>query len=78
MIKTDVEDLFFEDNPIGRMKKEIWEASDEKIDGILKDYGIPTPPEWFKEGTYIQTTVRYKIPEQRKKNDIVFIPVGST
>ena len=78
LIKTNIEDLFFEDSPVGRMKKEIWESSDKDIDKILQDYGIPTSPEWFKEGTYLQSTIRYKIPEQRKKNDIVFIPVGST
>lgn len=78
VIKTGTEDLFFEDNPVGRLKKEIWEASDEEIDKILKDYGIPSAPEWAKEGTYLQTTIRHKIVEQRKKNDIVFIPVGCT
>ena len=76
--KTGTEDLFFEDTAVGRMKKELWEASDEEIDRVLADYGIPSPPEWTKEGTYLQTTIRYKIIEQRKKNDIVFIPVGST
>ena len=66
LLKTNIEDLFFEDSPVGRMKKEIWESSDKDIDKILQDYGIPTSPEWFKEGTYLQSTIRYKIPEQRK------------
>ena len=68
----------FEDSAVGRMKKEVWEASDEEINRILDEHGIPSSPEWCKEGTYLQTTIRYKIPEIRKKNDIVFIPVGST
>ena len=78
VVKKGTEDLFFEDTSVGRMKKEIWESTDEQIDAILADYGIPSPSELTKEGSYIQTTVRHKIIEQRKKNDIVFIPVGCT
>lgn len=78
LIKTNVEDLFFEDSAVGRMKKEVWDASDEEIDKMLADYEIPSPPEWTKEGSYLQTTIRHKVIEQRKKNDIVFIPVGSS
>ncbi|HEY65009.1 MAG TPA: creatininase family protein [Caldilineae bacterium] len=77
-LATDQPDLFFEDNAIGRMKKEIWEASDEEIDAILAEYGIPSPVEWGKPGSYIQTTVRWQVEENRKKNDIVLIPVGCT
>lgn len=75
---TDQTDLFFEDNPTGRLKKEIWEATDVEIDAILEDYGIPTPVEWAKPGAYIQTTTRWQVEENRKKNDVVFIPVGCT
>jgi len=71
-------DLFFEDTAVGRMKKEIWEASDEEIDAILDEYGIPTPVEWGKPGSYIQTTVRHQVEANRRKNDIVFIPIGCT
>jgi len=60
------------------LKKEVWEASDEKIDTILEDYGIPSPIEWGKPGSYIQTTSRWQVVENIKKNDIVFIPVGCT
>ena len=60
------------------MKKEVWESSDEEIDAILADYGIPSPVEWGKPGSYIQTTTRWQVEENRKKNDIVFIPVGCT
>ncbi|HIQ06422.1 MAG TPA: creatininase family protein [Anaerolineae bacterium] len=39
---------------------------------------MPSPVEWGKPGSYIQTTVRHDLVENRRKNDIVFIPVGST
>ena len=77
-LPTDQPDLFFEDNPTGRLKKEIWDASDEQIAGILTDYGIPSPVEWANPGSYIQTTTRWQVEANRKKNDIVFIPVGCT
>jgi 3-dehydro-scyllo-inosose hydrolase len=77
-LTTNIPDLVFEDTGVGRLKKEVWESTDKQIDKILADYEIPTPPQWFKEGTYIQSTIRYKIPEIRRKNDIVFIPVGCT
>ena len=76
LIKKNQIDPLFEDSAVGKMKKEIWEASDEEIEKILEDYQIPSSPEWTKEGTYLQTTIRHKIIEQRRKNDIVFIPVG--
>ncbi len=75
-LPTDQPDLFFEDNPVGRMKKEIWEASDAQIDAILAEYGIPSPVEWAKAGSYIQTTIRHQVEANRRKNDVVFIPVG--
>lgn len=68
----------FEDNVVGRLKKEIWDASEDEIDQILKEYEVPSPPELGKPGSYIQTTPRKKLVEQRRKNDLVFIPVGST
>ncbi len=71
-------DLFFEDTSVGRLKKEIWEASEEEIDRILEDYGIPAPSELGQPGTYLQTTIRKEVEENRRKNDIVFIPIGST
>jgi creatinine amidohydrolase len=60
------------------MKKELWDASDEEIDRILADYGVPSPPELTKRGSYIQTTPRHELIENRRKNDIVLIPVGCT
>ncbi len=70
--------IAFEDTSTGRLKRQIWEAADEEIEAVLKEYGIPSPPEWGRAGTYIQTTVRHKVVENRRKNDIVFIPVGCT
>ena len=62
---TDQPDLVFENNAVGRLKKEIWEASDDEIDAILAEYGIPSPAEWGKPGSYIQTTVRWQVEENR-------------
>jgi creatinine amidohydrolase len=77
-LATDEPDLFFEDNTVGRLKKEVWDSSDAEIDAILADYGVPSPVEWGKPGSYIQTTTRWQVEENRKKNDIVFIPIGCT
>jgi len=78
LLPTNLPDLFFEDNTVGRLKKEVWDASDAEIDAILAEYGIPSPCEWGRPGSYIQTTPRYQVEENRRKNDIVFIPVGCT
>ena len=59
MLPTNEPDLFFEDNTVGRLKKEVWDSSDAEIDAILAAYGIPSPVEWGKPGSYIQTTIRY-------------------
>jgi len=75
---TDNPAIKFEDNSVGKLKKEIWEASEEEIDAILKEYEIPTEPELGKAGTYIQNTPRVKAIEKRRKNDIVFVPIGCT
>jgi creatinine amidohydrolase/Fe(II)-dependent formamide hydrolase-like protein len=78
LLATDEPDLFFEDNAVGRLKKEVWESSDQEIDAILAEYGVPSPVEWGKPGSYIQTTVRKQVEENRRKNDIVFVPIGCT
>lgn len=75
---TDNPAIIFEDNTVGRLKKEIWDASMEEIDAILEEYGIPSESELGKAGTYIQNTPRTKVIEKRKKNDIVFVPIGCT
>ena len=78
LLPTNQMDLFFEDNAVGRMKKEVWDASDAQIDAILAEYGVPSPVEWGKPGSYIQTTTRWQVEENRRKNDVVLIPVGCT
>ena len=77
-LTTNRDDLRFEDTSVGRLKKRIWEASEQEIDKILTDYGIPSPSELGKPGTYIHTTIRQQVVENRERNDIVFIPIGST
>lgn len=68
----------FEDSKVGRLKKEVWEATDEEIDKILEEYGLPAESELGKAGTYIQNTPRHIVCEKRKKNDIVLVPIGCT
>ena len=75
LLPSDQPDLFFEDNTVGLLKKEVWEASDAEIDAILAEYGVPSPVEWGKPGSYIQTTTRWQVEENRKKNDIVLSPL---
>ena len=60
--------IIFEDNSVGRLKKQIWDASEEEIENILKEYEIPSESELGKAGTYIQNTPRYKVIEKRRKN----------
>jgi len=75
-LATSQPGLFFEDSHIGQMKKKVWEASDEEIDKMLKEFEIPSPPEFGIPGTYIQNTPRHALIEKRRKNDVVLIPVG--
>ncbi len=70
--------IVFEDTSVGRLKKEIFDASNEEIDRILAEYDVPSPSELGKAGSYIQTTPRAHLVEKRKKNDIVIVPVGTT
>ncbi len=70
--------IVFEDNTVGRLKKQIWDASEAEIDQILADYGIPSESELGKAGSYIQNTPRHQVIKNRQKNDIVFVPIGCT
>ena len=75
---TEHPKIVFENTSVGRLKKEIFEASEEEIDKILAEYEVPSPSELGKGGCYIQTTPRSKTIEKRRKNDVVLIPVGCT
>jgi creatinine amidohydrolase len=77
-LSTEYPEIVFEDNTVGQMKKEVWDAGEEQIDAMLADYGIPSPSELGKAGCYIQNTPRVQCIEKRRKNDIVFIPIGCT
>jgi creatinine amidohydrolase len=77
-ITTEHPAIVFEYSEVGRLKKSIWDAPEEEIDQILGDYGVPSPPELGKPGSYLQTTVRQRVIENRRKNDIVIIPLGCT
>ena len=77
-LATNQVDLFFEDDEIGRMKKEIWGAGEAEVDAMLAEYGLPAPVEWGKPGTYLQMMPRHQLVDERRKNYIVFIPIGFT
>ncbi|HEY53855.1 MAG TPA: creatininase family protein [Caldilineae bacterium] len=74
--------VLFEDNHIGRMKREIFEADEAQLDAILAEYGMAPgevpPVEWSKPGSYIQMMTRRQLIEERRKNDIILIPIGCT
>jgi len=77
-LTTEYPAVVFEDNTVGKLKKEIWEAGEAELDAILKSYDIPSPPELGKAGCYIQNTPRATCIEKRRQNDLVFLPVGCT
>jgi creatinine amidohydrolase/Fe(II)-dependent formamide hydrolase-like protein len=70
--------LPFENTGVGRLKERIHNLSDAEIDNLMKEYEIPSPGELEKPGSYIQNTIRKEMIENRKKNDIVIVPVGCT
>jgi creatinine amidohydrolase len=74
--------VVFEDNPIGRMKKELWEADDAAIDAVLAEYGMAPgevpPVQWSTPGVYMQMMTRRQLIEERRQNDIIFLPIGCT
>jgi creatinine amidohydrolase len=70
--------LPFENTGVGKLKERIFKLTDGEVGALLKEYGVPSPGELEKPGSYIQNTVRKKLVENRRKNDIVLVPVGST
>ncbi len=78
MEKIPIRTPFFEDTSVGRLKQRISQMTDKEIDTMLVEYGIPSPGEIEKPGSYIQNTIRKELVENRRKNDIVIVPVGST
>ena len=77
-ITTENPGIVFEDSTVGRLKERLWNASGDEVDAILDSYGVPSEPEVGEAGTYIQTTVRNDVVENRRENDVVIIPVGCT
>jgi creatinine amidohydrolase/Fe(II)-dependent formamide hydrolase-like protein len=75
-ITTGYPQIIFENNAVGLMKKEIWDMDESQLDAVLADYGIPAHPELGKAGAYIQNTPRAHCIEKRRKNDILFLPIG--
>jgi len=78
LLETNQPDLYFEDDEIGRMKKGLWEASEDEVDTILAEYGLPAPVQWGDPRVYLQMMPRHQLIAQRRKNDIVFLPIGCT
>jgi creatinine amidohydrolase len=37
-LTTDYPNIFFEDNKVGRLKKKLWDMSEEEIDKILVEH----------------------------------------
>ena len=64
-IETENPEVRFENNAIGRIKKEVWDADEAQLDKWLKeDFEIPSPSELGKANCYIQTTPRHRLVER--------------
>ena len=70
--------FMFENTGVGKLKEKIYNMSDTEIEQAAEDMGIPSPGEMEKPGVYIHNTIRKELVENRRKNDIVIIPVGCT
>ncbi len=44
-LRTEYTNIFFEDSKVGRLKKHLWDASEQEIQSILDDYVIPSESE---------------------------------
>ena len=62
---------FFEKTSVGSLKERVHSMTDAQVENELAEYGIPSPGEIEKPGTYIQNTVRKELVENRRKNDVV-------
>ena len=49
-LTTEYPEIIFEDNTVGQLKKEVWDASEAELDAILAEYEIPSPSELGKAG----------------------------
>lgn len=78
IIQTEDPTIFFEDNEVGRLKKEVWDMTESQLDEVLAEYGMGGPSEMGLPNTYIQNTPRQTVIDRRRKNDIVFVPIGCT
>ena len=70
--------FLFEDTAVGQLKERIYNMSDAEIENFMKECEVPSPGEMDKAGSYIQNTIRKDVIENRRKNDIVIVPVGCT
>ena len=70
--------LPFESTGVGKLKERVFNLREDEVWALLKAYGVPSAGELEKPGSYIQNTVRKQLIENRRKNDIVIVPVGST
>jgi creatinine amidohydrolase len=76
-IFTENPAIMFENTSVGRIKKAVWDMSEEEVNRwIAEDLEIPSPSELGKTGCYIQNTPRRIQNEKRRKNDIVLVPIG--
>jgi len=77
LIPTDQPDLFFEENAVGRLKKEVWDMTRTSSTACWPS--TASPPQRMGQGRRLHPDdARHKLVENRRKNDVVFIPVGCT
>ncbi len=59
---------FFENTSVGKLKQKIYKMSDKEIDQLIKAYGIPSPGELEKPGSYIQNKFSGLFNKVMRKN----------
>ena len=65
-LATNEPDLFFEDNPVGRLKKEVWDASDWVSSGVCLEAAAMKP----SVAEYAEDFVGLEEPNQVINGDI--------